>query len=116
MQGWIGVDFDGTLAYYDKWVGPHHCGAPIDSMVERVKTWLEDGHTVKIFTARVSIPDQAEGARAAVTAWCIEHIGRALEVTCIKDTMMLELWDDRCVQVIKNTGETTCSSNVGLGD
>lgn len=27
MSGWIGVDFDGTLAHYDKWVSPTHTGA-----------------------------------------------------------------------------------------
>jgi hypothetical protein len=23
-NGWIGVDFDGTLAHYDRWEGPEH--------------------------------------------------------------------------------------------
>jgi hypothetical protein len=40
----------------------------------------------------------------AIDAWCLEHLGRTLEVTAIKDYGMLQLWDDRCVQVIPNTG------------
>ena len=36
--------------------------------------------------------------------WCEEHIGARLEVTATKDFEMIELWDDRCVQVIMNTG------------
>ena len=40
-RGWIGVDFDGTLAQYGTWVSPTHCGKPIAPMVERVQRWLE---------------------------------------------------------------------------
>jgi hypothetical protein len=35
MNGWIGVDLDGTLAFYDEWIGPEHIGAPIPGMVDR---------------------------------------------------------------------------------
>ncbi len=28
-SGWIGVDFDGTLATYDGWKGPSVLGEPI---------------------------------------------------------------------------------------
>lgn len=103
-RGWIGVDFDGTLAEYGK--TPFEVlGDPIPSMVQRVKDWLAQGENVKIFTARVSHPDTANHARIQITQWCIEHIGIALEVTCIKDFAMIELWDDRAIQVIHNTGE-----------
>ena len=40
MQGWVGVDLDGTLATYDEWRGIEHVGEPIAPMVERVKRWL----------------------------------------------------------------------------
>ena len=59
---------------------------------------------MKIFTARVSVAEQAKEAETAIRAWCLEHIGVELEVTCIKDIGMLYLYDDRCIQVIKNTG------------
>lgn len=103
MSGWIGVDLDGTLAEYGGWLGPHHIGRPIPAMVARVKEWLREGKFVKIFTARVSYGDP-NNCRAEIEKWCIEHIGQALPVTNEKDFGMIELWDDRCVQVELNTG------------
>lgn len=110
MNAWIGVDLDGTLAEYDGWQGATHIGKPVPLMVERVKAWLAEGKTVKVFTARASGDGtqerelQAIAALAAIRAWCYEHIGVVLEVTCCKDYAMEELWDDRAVQVVKNTG------------
>src|SRR5207344_2652938 len=52
-EGWIGVDLDGTLAYYDQWRGPEHIGEPVPAMLERVQRWLAEGKDVRIFTARV---------------------------------------------------------------
>jgi hypothetical protein len=102
-RGWIGVDLDGTLAHYDGWKGPEfeHIGAPIPMMLERVKNWLADGRDVRIFTARASIPEQVP----PVFEWCRRHLGRTLIVTYQKDIAMVELWDDRAVQVIPNTGK-----------
>ncbi len=100
-RGWIGVDLDGTLAEYHGWRGAAHIGAPIPAMLARVRKWLEEGITVKIFTARASVPEQIPYVRD----W-LESIGLPpLEVTNVKDFRMLELWDDRCVQVRTNTGE-----------
>lgn len=110
MNGWIGVDLDGTLAHYDKWVNEFHIGEPIPVMVARVKDWLRKGIEVRIVTARVSTAagNRAQSAVDAIIAvienWCELHIGQELAVTCSKDFGMIELWDDRCVQVIPNTG------------
>jgi hypothetical protein len=127
---WIGVDFDGTLAYYDHWRGVEHCGEPIPEMVERVKGWLNDGKEVRIFTARVNdvlqnlwwlyLADQMPGldinlqnkcgidqiARDTIQQWCNTHLGIILPITNSKDYMMRGLWDDIAIQVITNTGET----------
>jgi len=103
MAGWIGVDLDGTLAQYHHWVSADHIGEPISSMVDRVKRWLAQGRTVKIFTARV-YGNQRDEALAPIEQWCQKHIGQVLEVTCSKDYGMIELWDDRAVQVEPNTG------------
>lgn len=116
-SGWIGVDLDGTLAYYDGWKGEDHIGEPIAPMVQRVKDWLEQGITVKIFTARVGVSGafSLESQRHAdqefadhqvqiIQDWCEKHIGQRLEVTASKDFAMAQLWDDRCVQVEMNTG------------
>lgn len=107
MSGWIGVDLDGTLAFYDEWRGPAHIGAPIPAMVDRVKAWLAEGKDVRIFTARVSGPsDLSEHTVRFIDAWCLEHLGQTLPVTCEKDYGMVKLYDDRCVQIVPNTGES----------
>lgn len=102
-QGWIGVDLDGTLAEYDEWRGADHIGKPIPAMVARVKQWLKEGKAVKIFTARVY--DGKERTRWYIEDWCMEYLGTILPVTNLKDYGMVELWDDRAVQVVPNTGE-----------
>ena len=101
MIGWIGVDLDGTLAVYDGWKGVDHIGDPVPLMLERVKVWVARGIPVKIFTARVC---NGDAAVEPIKKWCKEHIGRELEVTNVKDFAMIELWDDRCVAVVPNTG------------
>lgn len=107
--GWIGVDLDGTLAEYGGWVSETHIGAPIPAMAFRVRKWLADERTVKIFTARVSTNQgravsTVEEIRKAIQDWTEEHFGTRLDVVCEKDYGMVELWDDRCVQVEPNTG------------
>lgn len=102
-QGWIGVDLDGTLAHYDGWKGVEHIGEPVPNMLKRVKAWLRAGRDVRIFTARVC--GLSEGAREHIESWCIKHLGTVLPVTNQKDYGMIELWDDRCIQVVHNTGE-----------
>ena len=100
MQGWIGVDLDGTLAHYDGWHGPLHVGDPVPLMLVRVKQWIAEGKTVKIFTARCSAPEQIP----PIVAWLELHGIGGLEITNVKDFAMLELWDDRAVSVIPNSG------------
>lgn len=115
MTPWIAVDLDGTLARddeYEDW-NPRRIGSPIPKMVDRVKQWLANGTEVRIFTARVfghrdGIPP--EESRALIEAWCLEHIGQVLPVTCEKDFGMLQLWDDRAIQILKNTGMTVLES------
>ncbi len=108
-QGWIGVDLDGTLAHYDGWKGPEHIGEPIPKMMERVKAWIAEGREVKIFTARACVHEQLP----PINDWLIKHgllnpndFDLPLEITNVKDFQMVELWDDRCVQVVPNTGVT----------
>lgn len=110
MSGWIGVDLDGTLAVYTGWQGAHHIGIPIPLMADRIRGWVAAGIEVRIVTARVSTDGSpqrnrdAEVSRDLIAAWCLDHLGFRLPVTCAKDYEMDELWDDRAVQVIKNTG------------
>lgn len=110
VKGWIGVDLDGTLAMYEKFLGLHVIGEPIPLMVARVKKWVDEGREVKIMTARVSQsvyrprPEDVYRTIIAIQDWCELHIGTRLEVTCIKTFDMTELWDDRAVQIVPNTG------------
>ncbi len=102
---WIGVDLDGTLAHDlgDKREGRGlgEIGSPIKPMLNRLKKWIAEGKTVKIFTARASSPRQV----ALIKKWLMVHGLPDLEVTNVKDLKMIELWDDRCVQVMTNLGE-----------
>ena len=132
-EGWYGFDLDGTLAKYDKWEGIDHIGAPVGPMVERIKKLHEEGRKVKILTARVSpradvetrpnpylenhwcieAPDDMPWALRTGTwtalefiqDWCYRHLGFVPEITHEKDHLMLDLYDDRCHQVVPNTGK-----------
>jgi hypothetical protein len=99
-KGWIGVDFDGTLARDDGYTWPP---PPVPAMVERVKGWLAEGREVRLVTARAAdlewYPDLID--------WMNAHLGQRLEITNQKDYGMIELWDDRAVRVARNTGERT---------
>ena len=113
--GWIGVDLDGTLALTVS--NTREIGAPIAPMLARVHDWIDQGLEVRIVTARVgasgvtlrdgTVDDQcnAERQRALIGAWCVEHIGQSLPITHGKDVMLIELWDDRVVQVERDTGK-----------
>lgn len=114
MNGWIGVDLDGTLAHYDGWKGELHIGEPVPAMVARVRQWLLDGVEVRIFTARVWAGGGRDvtSVRQAIQEWSLKHIGLVLEVTNEKDYGMIELWDDRAVRVIPNRGCPCCAAVV----
>jgi len=104
-------------------------GKPIDTMVQRVLAMLAEGKDVRIFTARVGPATDEECLnafeklkgyepsptpqldwnnfqRTLIETWCARVLGRILPITCVKDFHMYQLYDDRCVQVYTNTGET----------
>lgn len=107
-----GVDLDGTLAHqrarddHD----PASIGEPVLPMLKRVKDWLAAGQEVRIFTARVG-PHKDETyaviARKAIAEWCVKHVGQELPITATKDHEMVQIWDDRAVQVMPNTGASS---------
>jgi hypothetical protein len=104
-DAWIGVDLDGTLAHYADHSNVDTIGAPIAPMVERVKRWLAKGYTVKIFTARYHEAEDKEFCTWKINTWLVNKAGLPpLEITSTKDFKMVQLWDDRCVQVQPNTG------------
>lgn len=111
-KGWYGFDLDGTIAFYDGWKGETHIGEPIPSMIVKIKELLSLGADVRIFTARVAEAETNKDGSGhdilavieAIENWCEKHIGQKLPITNKKDFGMIELWDDRCVQIIPNTG------------
>jgi len=101
-SGWVGFDLDGTLAFYDGWVGEEHIGPPIREMVERAKELIEKGIEIRIVTARASTGQKRIIEK--IQDWAEEQgLGRPV-VTCEKDYKMICLYDDRCLQVYPNTG------------
>jgi hypothetical protein len=115
---WIGVDLDGTLAtHYWPQSGPFEptrIGQPITPMVNRIKAWLANGIEVRIVTARVSQPSHADHGAVceAIHDWCKEVFGQKLPLTAHKDFAMVELWDDRAVRVMTDTGHQCCATPV----
>lgn len=82
-----------------------HIGEPVQPMVERVKGWLAQDRTVKIFTARVDGGEVAiamgdengiahrdvHAVRYHIEQWCQKHIGQVLPITNVKDYGMVEV-------------------------
>jgi hypothetical protein len=107
---WLGVDFDGTLVEWPipgiepaRWQ-PEDIGRPIPAMVERVRRWIANGVDVRIFTARAGDSNDVRLTVPPIERWCLKHLGKVLPVTASKDYAMVCLYDDRAVQVERNTG------------
>jgi len=109
---WVGVDFDGTLATWncpwpENW---RATGKPIPRMVKRVKRWIAEGKDVRIFTARMDGYHPKDGpipihmVRKSIEDWCLKHLGVILPVTNRKDYWCEAIYDDRAIQVERDTG------------
>jgi hypothetical protein len=110
---WVGVDLDGTLAeYHGEFDDNYLVGDPIWPMVNKVKELIDSGMMVKIFTARMCHVECRELIVKNIQEWCGKcGLPSDIEVTNVKDYGMVELWDDRCRQVVFNKGEFVISSN-----
>ena len=104
-----GLDFDGTVSFYEKWV-PGELGEPIPEMVRKVKEALADGVQIVIFTARVYPGESYERALEAtqhviqIAQWCQDVFGEVFPITCQKFPFFTKIIDDRAVQVLENSG------------
>ena len=103
-DGWIGIDLDGTLAYYDGFKGDEHVGEPIEPMVKQVRKWIREGRDVRLFTARKPHP--------AIRKWMREHLGALIPITAVKDPDCQAIFDDRAVGVKRNEGVPFSEENV----
>jgi hypothetical protein len=101
---WIGVDLDGTLARNPSMRDLENgitIGPPVPVMAARVRVWLAEGKTVKIFTARACDPNEIP----AIQKWLSDNEFPNLEITNCKDFDLVEFWDDRAIRVERNTGK-----------
>ncbi len=102
---WVGVDLDGTLSRDDApghFEPPYPLGEPIPEMIALVRSLLEAGLTVKIFSARACEPESIP----IIQAWAEKHgLGR-LEVTNVKDYNLIRFYDDRAIQMAPNSGKS----------
>lgn len=105
-EGWVGIDLDGTAAYWGKSWDGWSIHEPIPKMIEKIHWLIEKKIPWKIFTARVGSEDNGwnEGQRRLIQDWCQEHIGHVPEITATKDYYMVVLWDDRAWNVKLDTG------------
>ena len=101
------VDLDSTLAHHTDWVHHTKIGEPIPAMKAKVLQWLNDGHEVIIFSARLNAEEYLlDEIRMAIHEWCVTHIGCVLPITGKKLLTFSEIYDDRAIQVVKNDGRT----------
>lgn len=107
FRHWVGVDFDGTLATYDHYRGDDHVGEPVEPIVRLVRKFLHDGVEVRLFTARKPHP--------VLRKWMKEHLGQILPITNVKDPGMIAMYDDRAINVQRNTGKLSGAENVQTG-
>lgn len=110
LKGWIGVDLDGTLAHYDNWeTHGENIGDIITPMKDRVIEWLGKNIEVRILTARaINGPSEIKKIQDWLEKWGLPR----LMVTACKDFGMIELWDDRAIGVISNTGLISISEEL----
>jgi len=87
--------------------GSIEAGAPVPLMIRRLKAWLNAGQRVKIMTARWADKLNLKEHERVIRGALLEQVGeksRDLEITNEKDFLMIELWDDRAIGVVKNVG------------
>ncbi len=99
-SAWTGVDLDGTLAFWDSTSSIETVGEPVPAMLALVKKMIKNNIRVKIFTARAQDPEQLP----IIRKWLKTNGLPELEITNVKDYYMQRLYDDRCIQVERNTG------------
>lgn len=112
--GYIGVDFDGTLAHHLPDGGVDGVGEPIPAMVERVRAWVANGVEVRIITARYRVVPIAAGTHAVIRwnhtqtemihAFLQAQNLPRLTIQAHKCFRLLALYDDRAVAVERGTG------------
>lgn len=90
-----------TLAFYNPWGSIDDIGEPVPDMKKRVLSWIKEGVTIKIFTARAC--DQK--AIKYIRKWLIINGFPAdLAITNILSDDYDMIFDSKSREVIFNTG------------
>jgi len=110
QKPWIGVDYDGTMVTHPSFVDPNdHGGKVVPKMRDRVVRWCMQGRRVKIMTARAANTNPNREQDIAPIRQHLKdnypEVCHNLEITAEKDYGMIELWDDRAIGIIRDTGE-----------
>jgi hypothetical protein len=108
-KAWWGFDIDKTAFVDEGGTRGGVIGAPIKSMIRRIKYFLRTGRKVCIVTARVhwSEPDkdlQMTTIRQALNDVLGQDLANQITIRSDKDRHMIDLYDDRAKQVIPNKG------------
>lgn len=101
-KSWVGFDLDGSIAeYYEYDPNDPTPGKPIEKTISLLKSYLDSGIDCRIFTARADFPEDFDILRD----W-FERAGlpRDLVITNVKDVYCKMIFDDRAIQVERNTG------------
>ena len=108
----IALDLDRTLATFDHGELTK-VGEPILPMIEQVKKWVEKGHEITIFTARVSkwFLDGRERddifiqrQKMMINQFLVDNGLPLMKITANKDPHFTHFVDDKAVKVIPNKG------------
>ena len=99
----IAIDLDGTLATYEKGLYPE-IGELIEETANLVREGIENGHTFVIFTARLNGSVSRTAMKARIQTWLQRHGLPRLEVTDVKKSGFDQIWDDRAIRLVHNTG------------
>ena len=108
-KAWWGFDVDKTAFVDEGGTRGGVIGEPIMPIIRRIKHFLRTGRKVNIVTARVhpSEPDREEQVLTvsrALDAVLGPEMASKIGIRSDKDRHMIDLYDDRAMQVIPNKG------------
>lgn len=105
VKAWLADDLD--VRIFTARVGPATADECLAALIALSKLHAQ-GAGLTPFSTNHHLPQEYwdQYQRALIGRWCHAHLGVTLPITATKDFHMWQHWDDRCVQVVPNTGLT----------